>query len=573
MGQTSDEHHSDRVADASAAAEIVVGPLLRYVGTTTATVWVETSAATVVTILGQRARTFQVEGHHYALVLLEDLEPASVIPYEVRLDGRRVWPPEDGRPAPAIRTREGERQARLVFGSCRVGAPERPPYSLLPSEEPQGFGVDALWAYSLRLQNGAAQWPDGLLLLGDQVYADLVPPETAAFIRARRDVREPPGEEVADFEEYTMLYRESWSDPDVRWLLSTVPTTMIFDDHDVNDDWNISESWVAEMRSLPWWEDRITGAFMAYWLYQHIGNLSPPELAEETLLAEVREDVDAGPRLRAAAHEWDRESAASRWAYYRDFGRSRLLVIDSRAARVLVDGRREMIDEEEWDWIADHARGSFDHLIVATTLPAFAQHGIHHLESWSEAVCAGRWGSFAARIAERVRRAVDLEHWAAFERSFERLVDLLRAASHGLGGEAPATITILSGDVHTTYVAEIDLGAGAGPSRVSQIVCSPFRNPLKPRERRVVRATGSRAAAAVFGWLARRCGVPRPTASWRFVAPPTYENTIGELSLDERQAGVSLYRSSDGHDSPRLTRFHSSELSRERPPVAAGARR
>ena len=36
------------------------------------------------------------------------------------------------------------------------------------------------------------------------------------------------------------LYRESWSDPDIRWLLSTVPTTMIFDDHDVNDDWNIS---------------------------------------------------------------------------------------------------------------------------------------------------------------------------------------------------------------------------------------------------------------------------------------------------------------------------------------------
>ncbi len=371
MVQPSDEQQTEPAADSSAAAEIVVGPLLRYVGTTTATVWVETSAATEVTILGHRARTFQVERHHYALVLLEGLEPASVIPYEVRLDGLRVWPLDDGRPTPAIHMREGERQARLVFGSCRIGAPERPPYSLPPSDDPQGVGVDALWAYSLRLQRGEAQWPDGLLLLGDQVYADLVPPQTAAFIRARRDVRKPPGEEVADFEEYTMLYRESWSDPEIRWLLSTVPTAMIFDDHDVHDDWNISESWVAEMRSLPWWEDRITGAFMAYWLYQHIGNLSPPELAEERLLAAVRQEEDAGPRLRAAAHRWDRESAASRWAYFRDFGRSRLLVIDSRAARVLVDGRREMIDEEEWDWIAEHARGSFDHLVVATTLPAF----------------------------------------------------------------------------------------------------------------------------------------------------------------------------------------------------------
>ena len=49
------------------------------------------------------------------------------------------------------------------------------------------------------------------------------------------------------------------------------------------------------------------------------------------------------------------ESAASRWAFYRDFGDSRLLVLDSRAARVLTDGQREMVDEEEWDWVVDHS--------------------------------------------------------------------------------------------------------------------------------------------------------------------------------------------------------------------------
>ena len=132
------------------------------------------------------------------------------------------------------------------------------------------------------------------------MYADDVPPETAAFIRARRDVDAPPGEEIADFEEYTGLYRESWSDPDIRWLLSTVPSAMIFDDHDVSDDWNISQSWVDEKRSLPWWDERITGAFMAYWLYQHLGNLSPPELAEETMFHQVQQDEDAGPRLKSS---------------------------------------------------------------------------------------------------------------------------------------------------------------------------------------------------------------------------------------------------------------------------------
>ena len=221
-------------------ATLVLGPLLRYVGSKSATVWVETDQPVEVDVLGHRARTFAVDGHHYGLVVVDGLEPGSVVPYEVRLDGVAVWPPADGRPPCAIHTRRGERQARLIFGSCRVGAPQRAPYTLAPAENPLGLGVDALWAYSRQLQQGAASWPDALVLLGDQVYADEVPPETAAFIRARRDITEPPGLEVADFEEYTRLYRESWSDPDIRWLLSTVPSAMIFDDHDINDDWNIS---------------------------------------------------------------------------------------------------------------------------------------------------------------------------------------------------------------------------------------------------------------------------------------------------------------------------------------------
>jgi len=219
-----------------------------------------------------------------------------------------------------------------------------------------------------------------------------------------------------------------------------------------------------------------------------------------------------------------------------------VLVIDSRAARVLVDGRRDMIDTAEWEWIVEHAHGSFDHLIIVTTLPAFAPHGIHHLEAWSEAVCAERWGAAAARAGERVRRAVDLEHWAAFQQAFEQLVDLLRDISRGLDGEPPATITILSGDVHTTYLAEVDLGAKAGPSRVYQVVCSPFRNPLRPFARRVVKATGSRLSARVFSALARACGVPPSSANWRYLAGRTFDNSIGELELDEEAATVTIYK-------------------------------
>jgi hypothetical protein len=553
----------------AAMAGLVLGPLLRYTGSTQATVWVETDAPCEVAVLDGRAWTFAVEGHHYALVVLDGLEPGSVTLYEVRLDGELVWPLDDDRPPSAIHTREHERQSRLVFGSCRVGAPQREPYTLSPAEHEEGYGIDALWAFSRRLQAGREPWPDCLLLLGDQVYADEVSPETLAFIRGRRDVSQPPGEQVADFEEYTRLYRESWSDPDIRWLLASVPSTMIFDDHDVHDDWNISAAWVRDMREQPWWHERITGAFMAYWIYQHLGNLAPPELAEERLLREVYEQrEDAGPRLRSFAQAVDHETTASRFAFHRDFGDSRLVVVDSRAARVLARGRRAMVDAEEWQWIVEHARGGYDHLVIASTLPVFMLPAIHHLEAWNEAVCDGRWGSLAARVGEQLRRALDLEHWPAFQRSFTTMLGLLRDLAGTASGTAPGTIILIGGDVHTAYLAEVELG-GDQESRVYQVVCSPFRNPLGPKERRIVRLMRTRGAATVTRWLARAAGVGRPEADWRFLSSVTFDNSIAVMELDERAARVTLSRTtSSDDDGPVFEELHVAELTQNGPRVA-----
>jgi hypothetical protein len=219
-----------------------------------------------------------------------------------------------------------------------------------------------------------------------------------------------------------------------------------------------------------------------------------------------------------------------------------------------------MVDDEEWAWIVEHSRGEFDHLVVASTLPIFLPQGIHHLEAWNEALCDGRWGRAFAGLGERVRRAVDLEHWAAFNPSFERVCNWLRDVAVGNpGAPAPATIVILGGDVHNAYVSEVKLGGGA--AKVFQVVCSPFRNRLTTRERRVVQATGSRLAGAMFSRLARAAGVPEPSATWSFVRRPTYENSIGELELDERSARLTIWRSArQGEDVERLVRLHRTDL-------------
>lgn len=73
-------------------AELVLGPLLRHVAETTATVWVETDAACEVEVLGRRARTFRVAGHHYGLVAIEGLEPDSTTPTASSWTASRVGP-------------------------------------------------------------------------------------------------------------------------------------------------------------------------------------------------------------------------------------------------------------------------------------------------------------------------------------------------------------------------------------------------------------------------------------------------------------------------------------------------
>jgi hypothetical protein len=112
--------------------DLLLGPLLRHVDQTSATVWVETDAPCEVGVLGCSTRTFTVAGHHYALVVCKELEPGTTTAYDVRLDGVRVWPrADDPYPPPTVRTRtrDGQEPLRLVFGSCRVTRPHEPPYT------------------------------------------------------------------------------------------------------------------------------------------------------------------------------------------------------------------------------------------------------------------------------------------------------------------------------------------------------------------------------------------------------------------------------------------------------------
>ena len=154
-----------------------------------------------VEVLGRTERTWEVGGHHYALVVVEGLTPGTRTPYDVRLDGEVVWPPPDSDlPQPRIRTLDPDTPLRVVFGSCRYATP-----TAVAGDK--HFDADALDTYAQRMARlPDDRWPDELLMLGDQVYAD----ETSDSTRrgSARGGTSPASRasRCADFEEYTWLY-------------------------------------------------------------------------------------------------------------------------------------------------------------------------------------------------------------------------------------------------------------------------------------------------------------------------------------------------------------------------------
>jgi PhoD-like phosphatase len=542
---------------------LLLGPLLRHVDPVSATVWVEVDRPCSVEVLGRRARTFCVGGHHYALVVIEGLEPGSTTAYDVRLDGELVWPePSSTFPPPRIRTAGRPSSFRLAFGSCRYATP-----STVDARE--GIPPDALDTYAAHIAGlPEDQWPDAVVLLGDQVYADELTPGTKRWLSLRRDLDSGPGAQTANYEEYTRLYAESWSDPQVRWLLSTIPSSMIFDDHEMIDDWNTSAAWRARVEREPWWTERIVGGLASYWVYQHLGNLSPDELATnktwQAILGLPEDDDDAEPVLREMAERADAEPASVRWSFVRHWGGTRLVMVDSRAGRVLEEQDRRMLDDEEFAWVEAAMRNAVDdgvdHLVLGTSLPWLLPHAIHQVERWNETLTTRHAGRPLGRLFEALRQAADMEHWAAFGNSFSRLGRAVVAVARGEHGRPPATTLVLSGDVHHAYAAELVRPEGL-TSRVHQLTVSPLHNQAPHPIRVGFRIGWSRWARKLTSTLARLARVPHSGFEWEKEAGPYFGNEIGELVLDGRQARFLLYATErGGHGSESLRQVADLEL-------------
>jgi hypothetical protein len=137
-------------------------------------------------------------------------------------------------------------------------------------------------------------------------------------------------------------------------------------------------------------------------------------------------------------------------------------------------------------------------------------------------------------------------------------MDMIRTRAAGPG--APASISVLSGDVHHAYLAAVDLG-GRVDSNVWQAVCSPFRNPLDKKERRAMRITKSAPGRVAARGLARLAGVRRPSIDWRIdKRGPWFDNQIATITIEGRRAKLVLEKTVPDGDDLALERVFEHDL-------------
>ena len=350
-------------------AKLVLGPLLRYVGETEAVVWVETDDPCEVEVLGHSEPTFCVAGHHYALVIVDGLEPGSATEYEVALDGERRWPDARlGVPA--------ERDPDL-----RRRGPAADRLRLLPrlAATPRSLHADQGRA------RGRARVRRPLLAgQGDarQRALDAGPRRCCCSATRSTPTRSRPRRSPSSASAATPASRRARRSPTSRSTRGSTarpgrtrrsagcsrpsPCSMVVDDHDIHDDWNISAAWVEEMRELDWWGERERSALVVATGSISSSATSRPSCCARASCSPTCASADDGWEVLRDVRRQDerRQRDGARWSYCRDFGRTRLIVLDSRCGRVLEEGRRSILDDAEWEWLERHLEGDFDHLLI-----------------------------------------------------------------------------------------------------------------------------------------------------------------------------------------------------------------
>jgi len=248
--------------------------------------------------------------------------------------------------------------------------------------------------------------------------------------------------------------------PQVRRLFAHLATYMIFDDHDITDDWNITVGWEQAAYQQPFSRRIIGNGLFAYWLCQGWGN-DPKQFDPSFIaLATASQFGQSGDDPNNSAHDAMIEALLrfEHW-HYNVPTTPCVVVLDTRTRRWRSESSMNRPSGlMDWEALMDfqHDLLKHDSAVIVSAAPMFGVKFIEVLQ----------------RIAIWLGKPtiVDAENWMAHPGSANTLLSIFRHQ------RTPTNYVILSGDVHYSFAYDIRIRFRTNSPRLWQITASGFKN-------------------------------------------------------------------------------------------------
>lgn len=303
--------------------------------------------------------------------------------------------------------------------------------------------------------------------------------------------------------------------PNVRRALANIPTYMIFDDHEITDDWYISWLWCRQVLSKTLGRRVIQNGLLAYAVFQAWGNtperfaLANPQggdllkaaeqwkggigfedgVHEKAISDRLLPKFDAKNKPISVKSDMDRMSRhkhALDWHYTVTGPRHEVLVLDTRTWRgypgAAVDPPALLSPEGFQIQIGNQPNAGKDVTIVIVPSPVLGVPVVEDIQ-------------VKAAIAYKKSYDWDAEPWAGQEIAFESLLAILALRGRDINVAGKQTkrsrIIFLSGDVHHGFAIRMQYGAtkpyrfsGIGTHEVEMVAAQLTSSALKNQERK-----------------------------------------------------------------------------------------
>ncbi len=247
-------------------------------------------------------------------------------------------------------------------------------------------------------------------------------------------------------------------------VLAHLPSLMIFDDHDITDDWNLSAQWEASVYGHPFSRRIVGNALIGYLLCQGWGNAparcqplieacqAMTSQAEDGWLAS--DDQDGVIDRLLAFQGWQFEVASE----------PPLVVLDTRTRRWRSERNlKKPSGLLDWEALSELQQALLDHRSAVIVSPAPV---------------------FGVKLIETVQRVVsglgfpllvDAENWMAHRGAAQVVLNIFRHS------RTPGHYVILSGDVHYSFVYEVLIRNRQHTPHLWQITSSGIKNEFPRR--------------------------------------------------------------------------------------------